>query len=575
MTSESASPPAPLSPRGPAAAPVLSGAPGPDAPASRALRLLARHPFAVLFAVVLVQAIPTLYSREYWAFDEVRHASVLRELVDHGHWLSLHMNGQTYPDKPPVYFWLVALASRVLSTDGPAAFFLVSAFGGFVFLTGTYVLARVTLAKGRPTLALLAPLLATATPMYQLLLRTTRMDLLFAGVIVWAVALLWRGLARERPNGGVVLGLLLSGLATVVKGPLGLGFPLAGLLAWCLLTRRGRRLFRWDVGLGLAAALAPVTLWLAALASLEGPGYVRELLTGQVVGRALAGHGHGYGPWFYLAVLPAAVMPWPILLVAAPWRRLRDRRVWDAFRPQARDDRDGRIFLAATFLAGFVVLSAARSKLVIYVMPLLGPLAVLAADWISRLPAARERRAGTALGAGALLASCAAALGNAFVPFPQVRLHGLLPLALVFAGTGALVFAFRRRAVEVTVLGLLVANTLVAALVVPSLDPVMSPRAEAEAMRRLADRGWSPLMFRAYPGAFTYYAGRTLPETRDLDALRAYLHDHEKVVVATPRHYLERFPDELGGLTVVDERRIEGAPFVLLARPSPPEVPRR
>lgn len=329
----------------------------------RAAAFSVAHPVAVLLLLVLVQVLPTLSIRSYWAFDEVRHADALRGVLEDGHWFSLHLNGAPYPDKPPVYFWLVAGAATLLGTDGPAAFFLVSGLGGFLFLWATWGLARATIAARRPGLALLAPLLVGSTPLFQLLLRTTRMDLLFGALIVTSTTCLWRGLGTQGDRRFTVLGFALAGLATLVKGPVGLALPLTACVLYLVWTGRARRLLAADVLAGVGSALLLIAGWAVGIGLTEGWGYLGDLLGGQVLARAVLDHKHAQPFFFYLLVLPAACLPWTALLAAFPWRALIQTDTWRALRERRRVDIDGASWVAWTFWGACCCsLSPARSS---------------------------------------------------------------------------------------------------------------------------------------------------------------------------------------------------------------------
>ena len=48
-------------------------------------------------------------ARDLWNPDEPRYAQVAREMLGTGEWVVPHLNGQVYTEKPPLYFWLIAL----------------------------------------------------------------------------------------------------------------------------------------------------------------------------------------------------------------------------------------------------------------------------------------------------------------------------------------------------------------------------------------------------------------------------------------------------------------------------------
>ena len=43
--------------------------------------------------------------------DEPRYAQVAKEMVERGDWILMYVNGNAYVDKPPFFFWLIALSS--------------------------------------------------------------------------------------------------------------------------------------------------------------------------------------------------------------------------------------------------------------------------------------------------------------------------------------------------------------------------------------------------------------------------------------------------------------------------------
>ena len=80
---------------------------------------------------------------------------VLTEMLDHGKWLALHINGEFYGDKPPIYFWLLAALSWIFQTREPSVFFLLAAMNAAAMIYATLFLAR-HLCRGHADIALVA-----------------------------------------------------------------------------------------------------------------------------------------------------------------------------------------------------------------------------------------------------------------------------------------------------------------------------------------------------------------------------------------------------------------------------------
>ncbi len=75
-----------------------------------------------LAALMAAQTALTFWRGELWRINEVRHASALRNILHSGNYLYLELAGQPYPDKPPLYFWLLAALAKLSGSDGPPIF---------------------------------------------------------------------------------------------------------------------------------------------------------------------------------------------------------------------------------------------------------------------------------------------------------------------------------------------------------------------------------------------------------------------------------------------------------------------
>ena len=70
-----------------------------------------RLPVTLVLLAAALLYLPGLGATDLWAPDEPRYAQVAEELrTGAGHRVLLHLNGEPYTQKPPLYFWLAALA---------------------------------------------------------------------------------------------------------------------------------------------------------------------------------------------------------------------------------------------------------------------------------------------------------------------------------------------------------------------------------------------------------------------------------------------------------------------------------
>jgi 4-amino-4-deoxy-L-arabinose transferase-like glycosyltransferase len=135
-----------------------------------------------------------------------------------------------------------------------------------------------------------------------------------------------------------------------------------------------RRRIGWrkeiPAAIGIAAAI-PLA-WLIPAVIVGGRDYSHELLVTQNVGRAVSAWTHSEPPWFYLLHYPVTFLPWSlvgILAFIAAWKRA--------------ETRDGAMFCVAWFASVVVPFSLLSSKLDVYMVPAMVPLALLLARFLS------------------------------------------------------------------------------------------------------------------------------------------------------------------------------------------------
>ncbi|MDR2076436.1 MAG: hypothetical protein LBP61_05835 [Desulfovibrio sp.] len=556
----------------------------PSSLGSRLFTLLALSPFLALTLLLAAQVLPVLETRPLWYSDEIRHAAVFRELLDKGHWLLLHLNGELYPDKPPLYFWFLRALYEVLPLlvpEKPDLYLTAAAVSGLFFLWAALFLGRFVARVDRRTQLAAGLLLLTSVPLLGLL-HYARMDLLFSSLVLASYAAFYHAWIRPQAAGFMVLGFTFAALAVLTKGLLGLALPLAaGILFLCW---RGTplRLLRGDFLLGLLAGLALTGAW-AVPAALELGGYesfLRIYLEKQTLGRMVNAFHH-QGPWYYyLAALPLICLPWTPLLLALPWRGLFGARMRAGLAASRRPEGEGLGYLWCIVLSALILLSALSAKNAIYFLPALPALALLSARALLRLSASRAALFRHTLALLLLVLGLAFGIASLLLFGLLPPLKGLpgwtLPLnGWFFLSAGGLaITAFllwlllRSSRPEGTLLTAALALTALsyplAAHVAPSFSTVLSPKAQALAMKDLANKGFTPVSFKDYGGTYSYYAGRTILETRD-PAKVLTLAAGGKTALAMPLDDWEAWTDKPAGCVEVQRQWLETRQRILLA----------
>lgn len=554
--------------------------------AARAFDLLAIFPLLPLTILLVLQTMGGFDARALWFSDEVRHADVYQNVIDAGKWLVLQLNGVPYPDKPPVYFWFLAALDMIPGVRPPMLFLLGAAVSGLAVLWATYALARAT---GNDKATGLAAGLILLSGFYFLgVTHYARMDLLFTAVITLSHLCMYKGWRRESAPAWLIAGYALAAVATLIKGPLGLAFPVLSSVLFVLWQGKVRRLHNRDAVAGFAVMLVILLGWVAAAWMTGESEYLRNIFQDQIVKRATATWHHAQPWWHYLATFPAAWLPWTLLLLTAPWGRVLRNPVRDALDTR-KPEGLGTAYLWISLFSGVALLSAVSIKIVIYLLPLFPILAIITARCLLRLPATNSRV--FYLLVSLLLFILAVGLGGvAALPLLPGSVRDALPpqaLALLDIVAGApvlggvcLIFALLlfkatdrsqpRGALLTLVLFTTVFVQPMALYTAPSLDPVMSPKAQAEIIGAHAKEGYHPLSYRVYPGTYTFYAGTQLEEItqRDWALLDAALSAHPRAVIAMRLDDWEQWPNRPASAREIQRQWIVDRQFVVVVTES-------
>ena len=383
-----------------------------------------------LLAAVAVFVVSLGGAHDFSHIDEHRYAEISRVIASPGgDWLVPHLNGAIYHDKPPLFFWIAALAQR-LGIGLPAAAIVPAQLGAAAALLATFGIARRL--AGLPAALASLVLLATGVRFASFAGRANLDALLMGFVAVALYAFVRRETTAERnaSRNWFACGCLAAGLGVLVKGPIAIAIPGVTIVASRLLEGRGKSLLSAWVPAALALSLLPVSVWLAAAGQHVGWDYVSRIVVHHALEHALGRVMHAGVPWDYLRIFPVAFLPGALLLPAA-FASLPRR--W----PLARFD----AFALAWFCGGVLLLSLFPVKRHHYLMPLYPGAALFVARMATptgeRL--LRERRVALALltTGRVAIAGLGAALGAALLVAALLVGLGVDPTAPFAATKGA------------------------------------------------------------------------------------------------------------------------------------------
>jgi len=223
-----------------------------------------------------------------------------------------------------------------------------------------------------------------------------------------------------------------------------------------------------------------------------------------------------------------------------------------------------------------VLLSLLSGKVVVYVLPLLAPLALLLALALrdAALPWARMW-----IAAGLLFLALAAVAAMAMRLLPpelasSVSVDGKLPgaeeVAAGFAVCGLALLLLRRRDARQVLMALALLTAMWAlpagVSLSPALDIIMSPRPQALILKEYAAKGFKPVSVDIYSGIYSYYFGGPIEEISSTAALRDELAAHDVVFAIKKRKWDSWADKPAEGLERVALQWLAGQDYYIVTR---------
>jgi 4-amino-4-deoxy-L-arabinose transferase-like glycosyltransferase len=338
---------------------------------------------------------------------ESRYAEIARQMFAQGDFVTPWIEpGVPFWGKPPLSFWMTAASFGLFGVNDFAAR-LPHWLGGLV-VAG---LAWQWLAPRSRREAVLAVALLAGARLLFVSAGAVMTDMALAVGLMGVMRGYWMALHGPREHRFREQALMFAGFAIglLAKGPIAL-MALAPIAAHAWTSgglSRAMREIRWVTG--FLAVLACVLPWYLA-AEARTPGFLQYFIVGEHWKRFvdsgwqgdLYGHAHAFPRGTIWAFAVLAFLPWSIVLPVMAWKRRRNGARAPA------EDRSFRLYLWLWALVPGVVFTLSGNVLWTYVLPAMPPLAMLAAMFLNRQPAATAPERTVAAGVGLVTAATVA-----------------------------------------------------------------------------------------------------------------------------------------------------------------------
>jgi 4-amino-4-deoxy-L-arabinose transferase-like glycosyltransferase len=305
---------------------------------------------------------------DLWNPDEPRYAQVAREMVDRGDWILMHANGEVYGDKPPLFFWLIALSSYLWQGFTSFSVRFPSAVFGMLTVLLTFYLGR-RLYSSRT--GFFSGLILATSAYFMYLSTRANIDatLTFFTTTSLFCFFLWyqygseKGLNENRHIETLLIyGYYVSmAFATLAKGPVGFILPLLVSFIYLLTQKDYKKIKRMKLVSGIPLVGAIVLAWYVPAVFSGGKTFVEENLFRHTTEAYAKGWTHPNPIYFYFYTFPGMFLPWIFFLPGA---------LAQGFSKTMTGKRKEFLFLLVWFIVIFTFFSLSKSKRELYLLPL-------------------------------------------------------------------------------------------------------------------------------------------------------------------------------------------------------------
>ncbi len=273
-------------------------------------RINARYYPVLLIVLGSLFFFPFLGRVHLFDWDEINFAESAREMVVSGNYARVQINFQPFWQKPPLFFWLQALAMHGFGINEYAARF-PNAVIGVLTLVVLFLIGK-RLHDARFGLLWALGYLGSITPHFYF--KTAIIDPTFNFFIFVGVWFLYKATTERESRNAVLAGLFL-GLAVLTKGPVGALLPglMLGVI-WAV--NRFRPLLSLKaLGLMVLVGLLVTTAWFGLEVAENGPWFLVEFIKYQIVLFTTPDAGHEQPFYYHFLVVLLGAFPVSVLAV--------------------------------------------------------------------------------------------------------------------------------------------------------------------------------------------------------------------------------------------------------------------
>ncbi|OPX30668.1 MAG: hypothetical protein B1H08_01035 [Candidatus Omnitrophica bacterium 4484_171] len=321
------------------------------------------NPYVSFFLLAILLYLPSCLLRGLFYPDEARSLFIARNMHTLADFLfPRYLNG-IYYQKPPFYFWILHLLSRIPVNNYLMLPVLLNTFVCFGIMSLNYLFFK---KEGAPDAGFLSSIMLSTTVIFYGMGILVRMDILFLFLIFLSLYFLW-AFIKEGKEYQLIFSASFIFLSVFTKGAFGIIFPLFLGVGAALFLKERNSLPRALLANGLGALF--IIIWLSVFNYVH-PGYITHMVFTQTLARGVSPFSHKQPFYYYLMFLIPLFLPWSF--IGMGYFSVVKKRTFSFLEK----------LLMLWFAGGFLILSMVSSKLPMYLLLLTIPFAGLCAQFL-------------------------------------------------------------------------------------------------------------------------------------------------------------------------------------------------
>lgn len=339
-----------------------------------------------IFVLLLALTITLLGIGSYGLYEphEGHFAMVGQEMIWRNDWITPHLNGSPYLNKPPLLYWLIATSTYLFSSTEFSARFPIALTGWL----GIVIAWKWTRELWGIDASRVCALMLSVTLGWFIFTHQILIDVLLGTLLLCSNYFLWRLIYQPRSPINWWGTYLSLSLCVLTKGAIGIVFFLLGCLALIVVRRDWKIIRRIKLYPGLLLVVAVTLPWFIAVER-ANPGFWHYFIVNEHLDRIVdrrfppdyeVSKISGLG---YLAITACWCFPWILFLpsvVKSTWKEWQQGFTSNSS-VQNRKHSDGLFLLAVGAVLPVVLFLPLSSRLIYYSIPAIPPYVILCAGW--------------------------------------------------------------------------------------------------------------------------------------------------------------------------------------------------